>query len=90
MGKGILTPLGEIYIYIDNVRSDYEVEPYNCNVLSVLEKPLPVTVTAQTIAKMVTRAKTMLTTLRIVFFFIQSHSFVNFLFSQTQYPFIMI
>ena len=40
MGKGILTPLGEIYIYIDNVRSDYEVEPYNCNVLSVLENPL--------------------------------------------------
>ncbi len=40
MGKGILTPLGEIQIYIDNVRSDYEVEPYICNVRSVREKPL--------------------------------------------------
>ncbi len=40
MGKEILTPLGEIQIYIDNVRSDYEVEPYNCNTRSVCEKPL--------------------------------------------------
>ena len=40
MKKGILTPLGEIQIYIDNVRSDYEVEPYICNVRSVREKPL--------------------------------------------------
>jgi hypothetical protein len=35
-----LTPLGEIHIYIDNVRSDYEVETYHCNVSSVREKPL--------------------------------------------------
>ena len=28
MEKGILTPLGEIQIYIDNIRSDYQVEPY--------------------------------------------------------------
>ena len=40
MGKGILTPLGEIHIYIDNVRSDYEVEPYNCNIRLVREKPV--------------------------------------------------
>ena len=39
MKKGILTPLGEIQIYIDNVRSDYEVEPYICNIRSVREKP---------------------------------------------------
>ena len=39
------------------------------------KKPLPVTVIAQKIAKMATRAKTMLTTLRIVFFFIQSYFF---------------
>lgn len=40
MKKGIVTPLGEIQIFIDNIRSDYEVEPYNCNVCSVREKPL--------------------------------------------------
>jgi len=40
MEKGNITPLGEIHIYIDNVRSDYEVEPYNCNTRLVCEKPL--------------------------------------------------
>ena len=40
MKNDILTPLGEIHIYIDNVRSDYEVEPYHYNVSSVREKPL--------------------------------------------------
>ena len=39
MKKGIMTPLGEIHIYIDNVRSAYEVEPYICNVRSVRAKP---------------------------------------------------
>jgi len=39
MKKGIMTPLGEIHIYIDNVRSDYKVEPYICNVRSVRTKP---------------------------------------------------
>ena len=39
MGKEILTPLGEIQIYIDNIRSDYQVEPYICNVRSVRAKP---------------------------------------------------
>ncbi len=36
---GIKTPLGEIHIYIDGVRSDYEFEPYNCNIRSVSAKP---------------------------------------------------
>ena len=40
MKNDILTPLGEIHIYIDNVRSNYEVEPYYCNISSVREKPL--------------------------------------------------
>ncbi|MBP3347512.1 MAG: hypothetical protein J6L92_02015 [Clostridia bacterium] len=39
MGKGILTPMGEIQIYIDGIRSDYEFEPYICNTHSVLQKP---------------------------------------------------
>jgi len=39
MKKGIMTPLGEIHIYIDNIRSDYKVEPYICNVRSVRTKP---------------------------------------------------
>ena len=38
------------------------------------KKPLPVTVTVQMSAKMLTSAKIMLTTLRTVSFFIQSHS----------------
>lgn len=46
------------------------------------KKPLPVTVTAQTIAKKVASAKTMLTTLRKVFFFIESNSFVRFKFRE--------
>ena len=40
MGKRILTPLGEIHIYIDNTHSDFEFESYNCNTCSVREKPL--------------------------------------------------
>ena len=40
MGNGILTPFGEIQIIIDNVRSDYEFEPYRCSVRSVQDRPL--------------------------------------------------
>ena len=40
MKKAIMTPLGEIQIFIDNIRSDYEFEPYICNVRSVRAKPL--------------------------------------------------
>ncbi len=40
MQNNILTPLGEIHVYVDNVRYDYEVKPYNCNIRSVREKPL--------------------------------------------------
>ena len=39
MKKGILTPLGEIYIYIDNVRSDYDYEQYSRNIRSLQEHP---------------------------------------------------
>jgi len=39
MKKGIITPLGEIQIFIDNIRSDFEAEPYICNVRSVRAKP---------------------------------------------------
>ena len=39
MKPGILTPLGEICIYIDNVRSEYEFESYCPNIRSLREKP---------------------------------------------------
>ena len=44
------------------------------------KKPLPVTVIAQAIAKMVMRAKAILITFRMTPFFMQSHSFAKFRF----------
>ena len=44
------------------------------------KKPLPVTVVAQAIAKMVMRAKAILITFRMTPFFMQSHSFIKFKF----------
>ena len=44
------------------------------------KKPLPVTVIAQAIAKMVMRAKAILIAFRMTPFFIQSHSFAKFRF----------
>ena len=41
------------------------------------KKPLPVTVVAQAIAKMVMRAKAILITFRMTPFFMQSHSFIK-------------
>ncbi len=41
------------------------------------KKPLPVTVIAQAIAKMVMRTKTILITFRMTPFFTQSRSFIN-------------
>lgn len=40
MEKRILTPLGEIQVYIDGVRSEYEYAWNHCDVPSVKEKPL--------------------------------------------------
>ena len=40
MGKGLQTPLGEIHIYIDNIRSDYEYEPHYRNIRSLQERPV--------------------------------------------------
>ena len=40
MKNGILTPLGEIQIYIDNVRSDYEYEPHCPNIQSLQDRPV--------------------------------------------------
>jgi len=40
MKKGIVTPLGEIQIYIDNIRADYEYEQYSKNNQSLQERPL--------------------------------------------------
>ncbi len=40
MGKGILTPLGEIQIYTDNIRSDYAYEKYCKNIQPLQERPL--------------------------------------------------
>lgn len=40
MGKGILTPLGEIQIYIDNVRADYVYQAYCKNIKPLQEQPL--------------------------------------------------
>ena len=40
MNKGILTPLGEIQIYIDNIRSDYEYKQHYKNIKFLLERLL--------------------------------------------------
>lgn len=40
MEKGIITPLGEIQIYIDNIRFDYEYKPHYKNIKSLQERPL--------------------------------------------------
>ena len=40
MKKGILTPLGEIQIYIDNIRSEYEYKQHRKNNRTLQEKPL--------------------------------------------------
>lgn len=40
MNKGIVTPLGEIQIYIDNIRSDYAYKQHYKNIKSLLERPL--------------------------------------------------
>ena len=45
------------------------------------KKPLPVTVIAQAIAKMVMRAKAILITFRMTPFFMQSHSYIKFRFA---------
>ena len=44
------------------------------------KKPLPVPVIAQAIAKMVMRTKAILITFRMAPFFMQSHSFIKFIF----------
>ena len=49
------------------------------------KKPLPVTVIAQAIAKMVMRTKTILITFRMTPFFTQSRSFINFRFIDFSY-----
>ncbi len=40
MKQGILTPFGEIQIYIDNIRSDYEYEQYCKDIRALRERPL--------------------------------------------------
>ena len=40
MGKELLTPLGKIEVYIDDIRSDYEYEKHCKNIRSLLEQPL--------------------------------------------------
>lgn len=40
MEKGIVTPLGEIQIYIDDIRSDYAYKPYCKNTKPLHERPL--------------------------------------------------
>lgn len=40
MEKGIITPLGEIQIYIDNIRSEYEYEPHFKDIKPFQEQPL--------------------------------------------------
>lgn len=40
MKQGILTPFGEIQIYIDNIRSDYEYEPFCKDIRPLQERPL--------------------------------------------------
>ncbi len=39
MKNGILTPLGEIQIYIDDILCDYEYEPHCKDIRSLREKP---------------------------------------------------
>ena len=40
MKKGLLTPLGKIQIYIDDILSDYEYQPHDKNIRSLQERPL--------------------------------------------------
>lgn len=40
MKKRLITPLGEILIYLDGILSDYEALPHCCSVRSVLKKPV--------------------------------------------------
>ncbi len=40
MEKGIVTPLGEIQIYIDDIRSDYAYKPYCKNIKPLQERSL--------------------------------------------------
>ena len=40
MDKRLLTPLGEIQIYIDDICSDYEYEKYCKNIRSLQERPV--------------------------------------------------
>ena len=40
MKTGLVTPLGEIHVYINNVRSDYDYEPHFSNIRSLLEQPV--------------------------------------------------
>ena len=49
------------------------------------KKPLPVTVIAQAIAKMVMRTKAILITFRMTPFFMQSHSFIKLRFAPPKY-----
>lgn len=40
MGKGLMTPLGEIQIYIDGVQCDYSCERYDSHIRSLQERPV--------------------------------------------------
>ncbi len=40
MSKRLLTPLGEIQIYIDGVCSNYEYEKYSKDILALQEQPV--------------------------------------------------
>jgi len=40
MDQNIITPLGEIQVYIDDVRYAYAAEPYLCGVQSVIDHPV--------------------------------------------------
>ena len=40
MGKRLLTPLGEIQVFIDDVCSDYEYEKYSNDIRSLKEQPV--------------------------------------------------
>lgn len=40
MDKRLLTPLGEIQIYIDDICSDYEYEKYSKDICSLRERPV--------------------------------------------------
>lgn len=40
MKRGIVTPLGEIHIYIDGIRTDYEYEQNCCGILALQQRPV--------------------------------------------------